>query len=183
MKEPAAAGPAIRTATPSDIPALGRFGAQLMALHHQWDRERFIPAKTGTADAYADWLSGQLRQRDVIILVSEVDGILTGYTYAGLEGYDYMSLRGPAGVVHDIFVDSSARNRGVGGMLLDAVVAELTARGTEQVVLSTAYRNEAAQRLFAAAGFRPTMMEMTRTGTSRSAKGPSSPGTRKDRSS
>jgi RimJ/RimL family protein N-acetyltransferase len=30
------------------------------------------------------------------------------------------------------------------------------------VVLSTAVRNEAAQRLFARAGFRPTMIEMTR---------------------
>jgi ribosomal protein S18 acetylase RimI-like enzyme len=169
MKEPSALDVGIRNAVPSDIPALGKFGAQLMALHHQWDRDRFIPARTGTADAYAHWLSGQLRQSDAIILVAQSGGVLTGYTYAGLEGYDYMSLRGPAGVVHDIFVEPSGRNRGVGRRLLDAVLAELEARGAGQVVLSTAYRNEAAQRLFAAAGFRPTMMEMTRTGTSRGA--------------
>jgi hypothetical protein len=33
--------------------------------------------------------------------------------------------------------------------------------GAPQVVLHTADRNETAQRLFAAAGFRPTMLEMT----------------------
>lgn len=39
---------------------------------------------------------------------------------------------------------------------------QLEARGAPQVVLSTAERNEAARRLFARAGFRPTMIEMTR---------------------
>ncbi|TAZ35423.1 hypothetical protein ELH80_14135 [Rhizobium ruizarguesonis] len=34
-------------------------------------------------------------------------------------------------------------------------------RGADQVVLSTAYQNEAARRLFAAAGFAPTMIETT----------------------
>jgi ribosomal protein S18 acetylase RimI-like enzyme len=47
-------------------------------------------------------------------------------------------------------------------MLLDATVVALEARGARQIVLSTATRNETAQRLFARAGFRPTMIEMTR---------------------
>jgi len=35
-------------------------------------------------------------------------------------------------------------------------------RGLSQIVLATAERNEAAQRFFASAGFRRTMIEMTR---------------------
>ena len=54
------------------------------------------------------------------------------------------------------------RGRGLGGMLLDATLAALEARGAPRVVLSTAERNEPAQRLFARAGFRRTMIEMTR---------------------
>ena len=73
-----------------------------------------------------------------------------------------MSLRGPAGVLYDIVVDPSHRRRGVGRLLLDATLAALKARGAPRVVLSTAKRNESAQRLFAHAGFRPTMLEMTR---------------------
>lgn len=45
-------------------------------------------------------------------------------------------------------------------MLVDAVIAELQRRGADLLVLSTAHRNEAAQRLFLTAGFRPTMVEM-----------------------
>jgi ribosomal protein S18 acetylase RimI-like enzyme len=47
-------------------------------------------------------------------------------------------------------------------MLLSATVAALRVRGAPRVVLSTAERNESAQRLFARAGFRRTMIEMTR---------------------
>jgi ribosomal protein S18 acetylase RimI-like enzyme len=46
--------------------------------------------------------------------------------------------------------------------LLEATVAELEKRGVPRVLLSTAERNTAAQHLFASAGFRRTMIEMTR---------------------
>lgn len=87
---------------------------------------------------------------------------MIGYAYAAVEGYDYMSLRGPAGVLHDIFVVPESRRRGVGRLLLDAALAFLKARGAPRVVLTTAEKNEAAQQLFARAGFRRTMIEMTR---------------------
>lgn len=88
--------------------------------------------------------------------------MVVGYTYAGVEGRDYMSLRGPAGELYDIVVDPAHRGQGVGRMLLDATLNELKLRGVPQIVLSTAEQNEIAQRLFARAGFRPTMIEMTR---------------------
>jgi ribosomal protein S18 acetylase RimI-like enzyme len=73
-----------------------------------------------------------------------------------------MSLRGPAGIINDIVVDPESRGRGIGRMLLEATLEELESRGVPRVVLSTAERNEAAQRLFERAGFRRTMIEMTR---------------------
>jgi ribosomal protein S18 acetylase RimI-like enzyme len=47
-------------------------------------------------------------------------------------------------------------------MLLDAMIEALAARGVPRVVLSTAEKNEGAQRLFEGVGFRRTMVEMTR---------------------
>jgi len=73
-----------------------------------------------------------------------------------------MALRGPAGVLYDIVVDPTHRKHGVGRLLLDATLAALTEKGAPRVVLSTAARNEPAQRLFERAGFRRTMIEMTR---------------------
>ena len=152
----------IRPATSADVPAIGRLGALLVQTHHDFDPQRFIAASERTAEGYGSYLGRQLRESDVIVLVAEVNGEVLGYTYAGLEGFDYMALRGPAGVLHDIVVDPAHRKHGVGRLLLDATLAALTAKGAPRVVLSTAARNEPAQRLFAHAGFRRTMIEMTR---------------------
>lgn len=154
--------PEIRPATRADAATLGRLGALLVRTHYDFDPRRFIPATSGTERGYGSYLASQLDDADVIVLVAERDGVVVGYTYAGVEGHDYMSLRGPAGVLHDIVVDPGARGQGVGRALLDATLAALRARGATQVVLSTAERNEPAQRLFARAGFRRTMIEMTR---------------------
>jgi ribosomal protein S18 acetylase RimI-like enzyme len=131
-------------------------------MHHDFDSKRFIAATPRTEHGYASFLGTQLDEPDIVILVAERDGEVLGYTYAGVEGTDYQSLRGPAGVLYDIVVDPAQRGRGVGRMLLDATLAALEARGAPRVVLSTAERNESAQRLFARAGFRRTMIEMTR---------------------
>jgi ribosomal protein S18 acetylase RimI-like enzyme len=152
----------IRPAVRADVPAIGRLGALLVRTHHEFDPERFIPATSQTARGYGSFLRSQLEDPSIIVLVAERDGEVLGYTYAGLEGFDYMSLRGPAGALHDIVVDPAERGRGVGRLLLDATLAMLATRGAPRVVLSTADRNEAAQRLFARAGFRRTMIEMTR---------------------
>jgi ribosomal protein S18 acetylase RimI-like enzyme len=141
---------------------VGRLGALLVREHHDFDPERFIAATSRTEQAYGSFLGTQLDDPDVVILVAERDGEILGYTYAGVEGNDYMSLRGPAGALYDIVVDPAHRRQGVGRMLLDATLDALKARGVPRVVLSTAEKNNTAQSLFDHAGFRRTMIEMTR---------------------
>jgi len=152
----------IRPAAPADLPAIGRLGALLVRTHHEFDPRRFIAATPQTEQRYASFLGTQLDEPNIVILVAVRDSEVLGYTYAGVEGPDYMSLRGPAGALYDIVVDPAHRGHGVGRTLLDATLEVLEARGAPRVVLSTAERNEAAQRLFARAGFRRTMVEMTR---------------------
>jgi ribosomal protein S18 acetylase RimI-like enzyme len=152
----------IRRATAKDTPALGRLGALLVRTHHDFDPKRFIPATPQTERGYGSFLGSQVGGDKVIVLVAEEGGEVIGYTYAGIEGMDYMALRGPAGALYDIVVAPDRRGRGVGRQLLDETLAELRRRGAPRVVLSTAEQNDAAQRLFEHAGFRRTMIEMTR---------------------
>ena len=156
------AASSVRQATPKDLPAIGRLGALLVRTHHDFDPKRFIAPSPDTEDRYGWFLGTQLKKPNVIILVADRDGRVIGYTYSGVEGNDYMSLRGPAGVVYDIVVDPAHRKQGIGRVLLDATLEALKARGAPRVVLSTAERNSDAQRLFDRAGFRATMIEMTR---------------------
>lgn len=160
--------PTIRSATKADAPALGRLGALLVKTHHDFDTARFMPPSSQTALRYGAFLQSQLDEPDVILLVAVMDAEVVGYTYSAVEGSDYMSLRGPAGVLHDIVVDPSHRGRGVGQLLLERTIAALEERRVPQIVLHTASLNEAAKRLFARAGFRQTMVEMTRDSPTRS---------------
>jgi ribosomal protein S18 acetylase RimI-like enzyme len=152
----------IRAATTADLPALGRLAVLLVRVHHDFDHARFMAPTDHTEHGYRSYLGTQLSERGTTMLVATVEGAVIGYAWGSLDGIDYMSLRGPAGVLHDLVIDDAYRRRGLGSLLLEAAITALEAAGARQFVLSTAARNTNAQRLFVRHGFRPTMMEMTR---------------------
>jgi ribosomal protein S18 acetylase RimI-like enzyme len=152
----------IRPAVASDMKAVGRLAALLVRTHYEFDALRFVPETPQTARRYGEYLASQLGESKIIVLVAVRGEEVLGYTFAGLEDYDYMALRGPAGALYDIVVDPQHRMHGVGRALLTETLAVLAARGAPRVVLSTAEQNAPAQRLFASVGFRRTMIEMTR---------------------
>ncbi|HUE89123.1 MAG TPA: GNAT family N-acetyltransferase [Vicinamibacterales bacterium] len=151
----------IREATRDDLAALGRLGAVLMRAHYAFDPRRFLAPGDAPEDGYACFLDTQLREPDVVILVAEQAGRVVGYVYAGLEPLSWKELRGPAGFIHDVAVDDPARGTGVARELIAAAIEWLRQRGAPRVMLWTAAQNERARRLFDAAGFRNTMVEMT----------------------
>lgn len=158
-----ASGGFVRPATAADVEQLGVYSAKLTALHHHWDADRFIDASEMAPNGYGGMLVKQIGKEGSVLLVVEEDGAVVGYCWAGMQGYDYMALRGPAGEIYDIFIDEARRREGLGRLLLDATIAALKVLGAPQIVLSTAYKNQAGQELFASAGLRPTMIEMTLT--------------------
>ena len=152
----------VRNATTADADVLGDFGAALMALHHDLDRRRFIETTAQTPSMYADYLKRQSSKQGSLVLVAERHGEVVGYVFAQIEGPDYVALRGPAGVIQDIFVDPVHRGNGAGRALLEAALHWIAESGSPRVVVSTAYANHGAQRLFKSTGLRFTMVEMTR---------------------
>ena len=150
----------IRAANPADQETLGRLGAALMRQHHAADPRRFLMIEDAE-DGYGRFLVSQLKNPKSQVLVAEERGAVVGYVFADVEMTDWMKLRGPCGVVQDLYVDDSVRRRGVGGMLLSSAIMWINMQGHSQVVLMTKDGNENAQRLFKSVGFRPTMVEMT----------------------
>ena len=152
----------IRPATAADVPALGRLGAALMRQHHAFDTRRFLPPGDDPEGGYGWFLGQQLEDADAVVIVAEQNDTVVGYVYAGIEPLSWKELRDEGGFVHDLFVAEPARGLGAGPRLLDAAFAWLRARGMPRVVLWTAEQNATAQHVFTRAGFRRTMIEMTR---------------------
>ena len=150
----------IRPAAAPDQELLGRFGGALMRQHHSADPRRFIQVEDPEA-GYGRFLVSQLSNPNSLVMVAERSGTIVGYVYADVESTNWMNLRGPCGVVQDVFVDETARRLGAGRALMRAAIEWIRSKGRAQVVLQTKTRNESAQHLFTALGFRPTMLEMT----------------------
>jgi GNAT superfamily N-acetyltransferase len=157
----AATPPVIRRAAPSDMPALGRLGASLLRTHFEFDERRFMRPEADSADGYAWFLGQELENPDVVVLVADADGDILGYAYAGVEPRNWKELRDEAGFIHDVVVTPDGRRQGIGMQLLQAATGWCRERGMPRVMLWAAEQNAGAQRLFARAGFRRTMVEMT----------------------
>jgi ribosomal protein S18 acetylase RimI-like enzyme len=150
----------VRVATSGDRDILGHLGAALTRLHHADDPKRFIHVEHPEA-GYGRFLVSQLSNPNGVVMVAEQDGDVIGYVFAEVESTNWMELRGPCGVIHDVYVDEPARRVGAGRELLRAAIAWIRSKGRSQVVLLTKTRNEHARRLFTSLGFRSTMIEMT----------------------
>lgn len=152
----------VRRATTDDAAALGKLAVALVRMHHALDPSRFLAPTAETEVGYGRWLARE-SQRDgaVVLVATREDGAVVGYTYATVEARNWNELLDAHGKLHDILVAENARGRGIAKALLAETKSALVAKGCPRIVLSTAVANERAQRLFAAAGFRPSMIEMT----------------------
>ncbi len=155
-------GVTVRPARAEDVPVIGRLGANLVEEHFEFDSERFLRPRPDMPELYGQFLQSQMERDDRFVLVAERDGDVVGYAFGGMEGSDYMALRGPAGALYDLVVAPDHRRQGIGMKLMNAALAALTKLGAPRVVLFTAEKNAPAQRLFERSGFRRTMVEMTR---------------------
>jgi len=151
----------VRPAAAGDLPRLGELAGQLVRMHHATDPARFLLVD-GVEAGYARWFKSQLGRKGVALVVAESNGLVIGYGYGTLEGRDWNALLDDHGAIHDVMVDAGHRRAGAGRALMAGLCVALEEMGATRIVLFTMVQNEAAQRLFAASGFRKTMFEMTR---------------------
>ncbi|MFB6081155.1 MAG: GNAT family N-acetyltransferase [Haloferacaceae archaeon] len=86
------------------------------------------------------------------------DGDLLGFVSFALDAGRYES-DAVRGVVRNIYVHPGARNRGVGGRLLDAAEEALAAEGAEVIRLEAMAANDAARRFYERRGYAPHRVE------------------------
>jgi len=155
----------VRAARREDLQTASKLAAALVREHHAYDPLRFMRIEP-LEEGYERFLETQLDRDGIVLLVAVAtrgsDQKVVGYLLSSLEARDWSDLRDACGKIHDVYVDDSARGRGVATLLIEDAVARMTAMGAPRVVLMAAWRNDRARRLFDRLGFRATMLEMTR---------------------
>jgi ribosomal protein S18 acetylase RimI-like enzyme len=153
----------IRPATSADVESVLPMVARICAFHQQLD-----PAKYGflphPEQRYRGWLTSRSADPRAVFLVAQPDPPkrLAGFVIATIEREIPIYRLDAFGFIHDLWVEPEFRKQGVGKALAESAVARFRELGVAQVRLDTAAANEGARRLFAAVGFRPSVVEMLR---------------------
>ena len=151
----------IRSATLADLEGAAKLGAEIVRLHHATNPKRFFMLDN-VEYGYAAWLAEEMKRPEAVVLVAELAGRIVGYAYGAIEDRDWGILVDRHGAFHDLCVDDSVRQQGVGRALAETMLERLEQLGAPRILLRAMVQNEPAQRLASSLGFSPTMVEMTR---------------------
>ncbi|HET9661205.1 MAG TPA: arsinothricin resistance N-acetyltransferase ArsN1 family A [Thermomicrobiales bacterium] len=134
----------IRLARPDDA-------ATIAAIYNQGIRDRVATLETEerTAEERAAWLASRDERHPVY--VTELDGAVVAW--GSLNAFNPRpAYRWVADF--SVYVDGAQRGRGLGGTMLDHLIAEATRLGFHKLVLAAFPFNEPGMRLYQARGFR-----------------------------
>jgi ribosomal protein S18 acetylase RimI-like enzyme len=141
-----------------------------LALHHHHRAVAAAPVVEDDADSWARrraWYLEMLAGGEDVVLIAERAGRAVGYAFLHLHhGPDDTWPVGERwGEVVSLSVSLEERGAGVGTALLDAVDAELAARGVADLQVAVMAGNAAALRLYERRGLRPAELVLFRFGS------------------
>jgi GNAT superfamily N-acetyltransferase len=139
-----ATNPVLRAAARTDLPDLARF----IQAYYRFEGipfdlhrlERALVPLIDRPDLGRVWLV-------------DVDNVPVGY-FILCFGYS-IEKGGRDAIVDEFFIDPALRHRGIGGRVLELVIAEARALGIVSIALEVGRDNETALRRYGAAGFAP----------------------------
>ncbi len=150
--------PAFRIAPfqPADLPTIAAF-VEAIQEHERADNCDLKPGAE-INPSYLETLVRNIASRQGTILMAKTERETVGFVCAWKEQGNDPLLREEAqagAYVSDIFVVDRWRRIGVGRLLLDAIEAEMAARGCRHMRIWAKANNGAALRSYELAGFRP----------------------------
>lgn len=135
----------------SDL-AITRAGpADLDALSVLFDGYRQFYGQPSDLPRARDWLRSRLRVGESVVLVAKRGGKTVGFAQLYPMFSSVRTAR--TWILNDLFVDSTARRKGVARALLDAAAAFAREDGAAGISLETMRDNDAARALYRAAGW------------------------------
>jgi ribosomal protein S18 acetylase RimI-like enzyme len=131
----------IRRATSADLDAAARLFTGYL---------RFSGRETPESEARV-FIGERLARQDSVFYLAEADGEALGFTQL-YPSFASLSLA-PSWFLNDLYVDPSARGRGVGEALMQAARSLAQQEGAAELMLQTARTNATAQRLYEKLGW------------------------------
>ena len=132
---------AIRRAGPADLDAAARLFTGYLCFY-----EKATPESQARA-----FIGERLAKQDSVFYLAEIGGEALGFTQL-YPAFASLSLA-PSWILNDLYVEPSARGRGVGEALMAAARQLALSNGAAELMLQTARTNATAQRLYEKLGW------------------------------
>jgi ribosomal protein S18 acetylase RimI-like enzyme len=149
----------IRAAREEDVPQVLPMVGRICAMHESMD-----PAKYGFGPGiegmYDSWLRNRAKDKRSVFLVAEREGRVVAFLVGTVEKEIGIYRLKEYGFIHDMWVEEVYRHEGIGRQMAMLAIERFNEIGVKQMRLDTAWKNEAARKLFESCGFRPSVVEM-----------------------
>lgn len=149
----------IRSAMPTDVPAVLPLVQKVATLHEALDPAKF-GYRADVPDRYRGWLTDRATDARSVFLVAEHEGGIVAFLVATTEREIPVYRIESFGFIHDLWVEPAYRNEGLARRIVTTAVERFRAMGVAQVRADTAAQNSPAANLMQACGFRPSTVEM-----------------------
>jgi GNAT superfamily N-acetyltransferase len=100
------------------------------------------PNRDSFSEAFADAVE---EGRDHILLVAELDGVVSGYAFTTIARLLYTN--GDSAQLQELAVNTPARDRGLGSLLVSAIENECRSRGVRQLTVASSHAARFYERL------------------------------------
>jgi GNAT superfamily N-acetyltransferase len=100
------------------------------------------PNRDSFSEAFADAVE---EGRDHILLVAELDGVVSGYAFTTIARLLYTN--GDSAQLQELAVNTPARDRGLGSRLVSAIEDECRSRGVRQLTVASSHAARFYERL------------------------------------
>lgn len=155
----------IRPAVIDDVQRVLPMVRAICDLHERHDPQRFR-VRADVLERYAAWLPQRIADSRSVFLIAEdptsATAPLAAYVVCTVEPEVPVFWVPECAWVHDIWVEPASRGHGLARSMVREVIRKYEAMGIGQVRLHTGTFNDEARALFAAEGFRPSVIEMLR---------------------
>lgn len=145
---------------PDDEHLYVRFIDALQAYEHRMEPDRRIDARAGVD--YLPVLLERVDKHDGAIFVAEIDGRPVGWAVFHCDdGPNYLvPEERRAGLVAELYLEESARGRGLGQALIAACEARARTLGLKRLLIGVLSANMRARAAYDRAGFQPYTQEL-----------------------
>ncbi len=104
-----------------------------------------------------NFISERIQNSESTIFVADDNGKIKGFVqlYPSYCSVDAIKIY----ILHDLFVDTSGRNSGIGAMLMNKATEYAREQGASRIDLTTEFSNKAGQHLYEKLGYKKVLEE------------------------